>query len=146
MSKKQNEISKEMKKMNGKFETLNKKVLKMDLNLTQQAESLEFVHAEVKDFKEIIKDTKKGEKILEQCVQDQTTKIAEIRENFNKLERKSRENNLRIVGMKEDENEVPIDLVKGALSNNLVCQKSSWKWPIVPGKFNMSEELYSHGI
>ena len=40
VSKKQNEISKEMKKMNGKFETLNKKVLEMDLNLTQQAESL----------------------------------------------------------------------------------------------------------
>ena len=89
----------------------------MDLNLTQQAESLELVHAEVKDFKEIINDTKKGQKILEQCVQDQTTEIAEIREDINKLERKSRENNLRIVGMKVDENEVPIDLVKGVLSN-----------------------------
>ena len=57
VSKKQNEISKEIKKKNGKFETLNKKVLEMDLNLTQQAESLEFVHAEVKDFKEIKNDT-----------------------------------------------------------------------------------------
>ena len=58
VSKKQNEISKEMKKMTGKLKTRNKKVLEMDLNLTQQAESLEFVHAEVKYFKEVINDMK----------------------------------------------------------------------------------------
>lgn len=105
MLKNQNEIS-------VKMEGIQTQVNHLDIKLVEQGKSTDLLHHEINEVKQSQVASRKVEQELRKTLSKQQESIMQMREHANRLERKSREKNLRIVGYPETARENSSNIVK----------------------------------
>ena len=83
---------------NERISSIENRFASLDLRLVNQGKAIDFVQGNVKDLKN-------ENKVLKQKVSRMETQLVALDEQTNILERKSRERNLRLVGVPECEGE-----------------------------------------
>ena len=117
VAKSQNGLCEEIRNMTTKFDKMDTRIQEVDNILSEQGKSIEFMHDNIKEVKKQVSFTNKGHKQLLKKVETQNKELQDVKDTLNKLEQKSRENNLRLVGLKETHGEIPAELVKGILTD-----------------------------
>ena len=103
--------------MTTKFDKMDTRIKEFDNILSEQGKSIDFVHDDIKEVKKQVSSTNKGHKQVLRKVETQNKDLQDVKEKVNKLEQKSRENNLSLVGLKEMHGEIPAELVKAILTD-----------------------------
>jgi archaellum component FlaC len=128
------ELKDMMQQMMAKQDTLHSKVTdiegkigQLDVTLANQGKSLEYVHGEMKDVKEKFTHLEQEHHNLRQeFTQMQAVNNAnqykELAEQINRLERRSRERNIRLVGYREKPGENCFQLVEYILCEQIGVQ------------------------
>ncbi len=92
--KKQDEITNVVK-------DLDVKVDRMGIELAEQGKSIDFVHKEVKELRDNQKQSSDSQRRMVTRMDEQQALVNDLMDHVNRMERKTREKNLRIVGYAE---------------------------------------------
>lgn len=108
--------------MCAQIQGIETQVQAMSVTMADQGRSLQFVHGEVADLKGAQQTITQGHAALQRDLlnlqnhaRTEETLMEDMKDQLNKLERKSRRNNIRLVGVQETHEENCIEIVKSVL-------------------------------
>ena len=94
---------------------MEKKNTALDLRLAEQGRSITVSQADITDIQKSQKTYETQMNAMKGMLDAAKVEIDRLRENSHKLERASKRNNLRLIGVQETRDEKPIDIVKDIL-------------------------------
>ena len=110
------QIQETQSKITDKLDSLDHRVINLDLRLTQQGKSIDMLHCDLNDLKGQQKSIEGTVQVTQNRITALETLEQRTKERLNRIERKSRENNLRIVGYQESPNENVEQIVSSVLN------------------------------
>ena len=110
------QIQETQSKITDKLDSLDHRVINLDLRLTQQGKSIDMLHCDLNDLKSQQKSIEGTVQVTQNRITVLETLEQRTKERLNRIERKSREDNLRIVGYQESPNENVEQIVSSVLN------------------------------
>lgn len=119
-----NKFGKRQEEMTRNVHKIESQIHDLTITIADQGESLQYVHNEVGDMKAQQQALGKDLTSFQEQLQMNMSETTVLKQELNKMERKSRENNIRIIGVKEDQGEDCTHIVDNILSEKFDMHKT----------------------